>query len=785
MAQRIERVLDKLYNLKGENNFVIAEIERNITRAEQTITNATEEQNTNEIKKSDVIGKLTVFNNQKDAFLSAFSDLDDDTFAALRDIGVHADFGTMISSINEKSPDFCNELNEEIKKYEELIESAKETVAEQAVLVAELEENRRNEDDKRNKLISLLEQSLSTEEIEREALSTSYVKKIISAFDLFTEEEVVSLAKIIMFPEDGLIEYNNSYDETVAARFKVDGEEDDSDESENTEPVEPEVEEEKEPVEPKVEEEEEDSAESKEIEEDIIAPVIEENENAIELKPTVEEPVEPEEPTEPETTEEIIDLTSSAEKMYQDVVSSEEVTDIIEKYESGDTTELTLSALNANAGTESEDIEPNEIVAAIEVPEVTETPEVPEKDNDADIDGIIDSLGLESYRVTKELKDLLAQSDYKLIESNYEMLRSAYVNDSVIYEIENNHNYLVDPDFNKKITLLRAKGISETKIKELLEKPKCNLRLPMEELESLIDNVEKMDGKVSNENIYKIDLDTKTYENNKKALADAGYDLEEKEERNYTSVIYTSPYIPDNIKILKDYLISIIKRNSKYALSVFWKNPTELTTDIDDIIEAGLENILETNPEVLEENASELIKRVKYCHENGHQVFVGEDKDLYCDYVISYQRFLEKIGNIDEIFTIENNKNNKISDIIGDKEFIDSILTPLNKYYEDPTGYPEISSEAKEKANNLRQMILNTIGYEDVGKYTYKINDICVSKNKLLRNLEIIIDKLLKDKKEYDGLEREILVTAILYNLRIDENAMKKLVSSCIQGGNK
>lgn len=751
ISQRIERVLDKLYNLKGEYNFVIAEIEKNIRNAEAAITTATEEQNSNEMRKSDVIGKLTVFNNQKDAFLSAFSELDDETFSALRDIGIDANFGTMVNLVNEKSPEFCEELDKEIENYENLIEEAKDTVTKNACMVAELEDSKRTEEDKRSKLVSLLEQSLSTEEIEREALSTSYVKKILTAFDLFTDEEIVSLAKLIMFPEDGLMEYNESYTDEKAREFITSETEIEEEEAEETEtPVIEEVEEEVEP------------------------------EEETDVEPETEESV-PEEPEteEVEKTEEESnsdEQLSRAEELYQNVMSDSEVQDIIESH--GDTTEINLKSLNVDDVEETEEVEETEAPVVEEVEEQQSVDE-PNKEMD-EIDKYIQSTGLDIEKVSEELKQLLSESDIKLIEENYEILRSAYVSEESIYRVVEHHNYLVDPDLNKKITLLRAKGISELKIKEMIEKEESKLRSNVDELGEAIDAVINTDGKITSENIYKIDLDKTQYEANKKALEEAGYDIDEKEERNYTSVIYSSPYLKSDISVLKEYLISIIKRNSKYALSVFWKNPQELIENVDDIIEAGLENILETNPEILEENTTELIKRVKYCDESGHQIYVGEDKDAYCDYITSYARFQEKIGNIGDLPELENRKNEEISRIAEKGNDIDSLVEILNNYYANPEEYDNFTNDVTDKAENLRRTLFTNINYEDVGKYTYKINDVYISKNKLNRNIKAILTVLDKENKSYENIDREILLVSMLYNLRTDETTMKNIVSECL-----
>ena len=79
--------------------------------------------------------------------------------------------------------------------------------------LAELRELLVVHNERRAQLVSLLEQSLSEEEIERESLTASFVKKVLVSFGVFTNDEISKLTKMIIFPEDGLYEYDRGYEE--------------------------------------------------------------------------------------------------------------------------------------------------------------------------------------------------------------------------------------------------------------------------------------------------------------------------------------------------------------------------------------------------------------------------------------------------------------------------------------------------------------------------------------------------------------------------------------------
>ena len=69
---------------------------------------------------------------------------------------------------------------------------------------------------------------------------------------------------------------------------------------------------------------------------------------------------------------------------------------------------------------------------------------------------------------------------------------------------------------------------------------------------------------------------------------------------------------------------------------------------------------------------------------------------------------------------------------------------------------------------------------ERVGKYTYKVAENYISKLKLERHLKVIITSLEQNGEVIDGIENEILLTAMLYNLRQDEQSLRKMVETCL-----
>lgn len=177
LTNKTIRLLDRLFNLQGEDNVILADINKRIEETNSSIEETSANQRDNEVKKLDCEGKLSVFQNQKEVFESAFEGLDDETFAALRDIDVNIEIGTMLTQIAEKSPAYIDSLNSQIESYQSEIERNIASKEELETILSELKSDKTKSEEDRNKLVSLLEQSLSTDDLERESLTTSYVKK--------------------------------------------------------------------------------------------------------------------------------------------------------------------------------------------------------------------------------------------------------------------------------------------------------------------------------------------------------------------------------------------------------------------------------------------------------------------------------------------------------------------------------------------------------------------------------------------------------------------------------
>ena len=754
LSQNTIRLLDRLFNLKGEDNVIIKRIKDEISTTENEMTVTTQEKNNNEVQKNELQGKLTVFQNQSDSFKAVFEGIDDATFASLREIGIEFEISKMLSTIEEKAPDYIASLNDQINEYGKKIEDNEHKIEELTNNLENLHRNQATSEEDRLKLTSLLDQSLSSSEIEREVLTVNFVKKILSLFDLFDENEIKELTKIIMFPDDGLFEYAKNYDKRLA---------------------------------------------NGEISLDDQSSVTEDN-NIEEIKPI--EDISPSEETEEENNE------SSTAEIYKEEITSSETTPDVEEPSVEDnqeeiinitnddsTSEIDLSSLNNS----SENEEPKELEEETEettidsepttiIPIIEPDPEPVEES----IEEFLEKIGLSIQKFTdynetpvSEIMAYLNQIDRTLIERNYEILRSLNVDEETIYKYFQNILYLADSDLNNKITILRAKGINDKIITQNLNELKSCFRLSYEEFQKRINAIETMDGSLTEENAYLLSYDVSLYEENLSLLNDAGYDMSEEEKRNFCYVLSTSINTKEIIEILKNYLISITRKNGKYALGVLWQKPYNLLTGIDDLIEYNLENIIATNPEVLATNIDNIIRRVKYCEENGIPVSEEGATVSYFDYILNQERFTKKFGQV-ELPTLANRHeiNQILAEIISAKENreeLHKLSEILKDYYASTKMYSkiELNAEQEQELSSLLQKMTNNLKAELIGKNTYKLNNLYISKNKLERHLAIFLSHK-EELNNQDNYENEILLMAALYNMRQDEGNLQKFVTETL-----
>ena len=800
-------LLDRLYNLTGEDNIVIKEIEERIANAEQKVSEIEESIAHSKSEQDEKERKLSLFLTQKEQFEKVFEGLTDESFSALRGINVNLEVGTLLSTVESKAPEYVellmSAINDHKKRIEELEEEKNSILAE----LVKLKEELIVQNERRTQLTSLLEQSLSPNEIERESLTPIFVKKVLSPFGIFSPEEITSLTKLIMFPDDGLYEYDEKYEER-RSKGLVGFIEEDEEEITLTEegtsllygngdsaPV--------------VEEDEDEltaspvtTGKTTTIEEGVEGPAVtltfqqlDEDEELVDESSKKGEAVEDEEFEGPPVVLDFQQLEGKED--LDETVEIKVVTDKKTEVEAKEEKVITTGAIIppvVEEDAEAVDEEELDATTALGIvpaaagaitTEVVEDEEVDYSETIATLTNLgfeLEKFELNNTQPIEEIYKSASQVDEEVLRRNFEILRSIGLGEEA-YKMRFNHMYITDVDFNKKITLLRVKNISEQKIKTLIKTSVSGLRLSYTEIENRIQAIENLHGKVDDSNIYLISKDIAKYKENLDTLLRHGIDIDDKEARNHMAILFDSLYIPKNVEILKQYIISILKSNGKYALSVFWKTPEELLFSIDDLVEGGLENVIVTHPEVLGMSTEQLLRRAKFCEQEGKDVFTDNMRSEIHDYITKPERFRKQFGYVTlPELTERNTTNSMLENVIGNPDYVEILLNTLEDYYSNTDTYtvPEIDDSLKDTYENLCQYLEEKGNAKLAGKFTYDIDGVSICKNKLERHIAVILNALTAADQPINGVEREIALVAALYNSRLTEEQLRKVAGSCL-----
>ncbi len=716
LSQKTMLLLDKLYNLKGQDNIIIQEIISKIEGIRNSIEESNQRQRDLEEHKRTEEADLLVFTNQQETFLSAFSELNDNTFAELRRIGVDVNIGSMVSAVKEKAPGYMQDLQQKIYGIQRDIGEAEETKARLEAELQDLETSKGKAETDRSTLEGLMEQVLSADANERGSLPPNRIRDVLNRFGVFDAAEVSTLAKLLLFPEDGLEEYDRGYADRLANGLVGEAEVIENDRVKET-----------------VEEYDKSSGQ----------PAV----RGSEIRDIATEEVEEENPV--IAAEPIVVQTDKEDSV------GEEKTSIMD-----------LGALNADH---------QEPVAKKETAQE-----------------FLESIGLEVNRFHEEngqdvnidrLMSEITSTDKDLIKENYDLLKSLNA-ENVAYRYVNNHSYLIDSDLARKVTLLRSKGISEKGIKTLLEKVNSGLEESYEVVLNRFEAAEEIGKEINDDNLELLSEDVVKLAENLRVLNENEIVIDDKELRNYFYTLSHSDYIPGDIEVLKNYLINITRSNDKYALDVFGKTPYALLTDIDTIIEYNLEDVLSTNPEVLRERKGSFVERVKYFKDLGKSIVDPSGKNAFAPYVLSLYAAKKEVGDELSIPALptEEEVNKNLPSIIGNENISSSLVNALNDYYQARQEFKEIelAPEAQESYNRLMQRFVEVYHAENIGKYTWRVAEGFISKNKLERHLKVLLNAIIPAGETIDGVENELLLTSMLYNYCYDEKTLRKMVETCL-----
>lgn len=199
----ITKLLDKLYNLRGEDSVVLTKMEQDKQSAEETKERTMKEKTNLQAKIEKLTEDERVLAEEGQHLVTTLSQIKTNDFkTVLEKLNIAFNPDELSKEVNEQLPNTIEKIKEEkqVSKNElEVVESEMNSaIATMEELVIRKDEAVSNQ----NRLNEYFDLALSGNlNITREAIAS-----LLEKFD-FSEEEQREAAKLLMFPEDGLYAY--------------------------------------------------------------------------------------------------------------------------------------------------------------------------------------------------------------------------------------------------------------------------------------------------------------------------------------------------------------------------------------------------------------------------------------------------------------------------------------------------------------------------------------------------------------------------------------------------
>ena len=211
LSPEVTRLLDKLYNLRGEDSVIFKEMASSEEKAEATRVRTTEEKSSLQDKIAGLERDSKNLSEQGKKLADVLSNIDKNDFATVIErLEINFDPEALTKKLNDTLPGTIDKVNDDIKESQENLVRVEEEMNSAITEIEEIGIRRDAAVANQAKLNEYFELALNGNiNITRDSITA-----LLEQFD-FSEEETREAAKILMFPEDGLYEYDNRLKETV------------------------------------------------------------------------------------------------------------------------------------------------------------------------------------------------------------------------------------------------------------------------------------------------------------------------------------------------------------------------------------------------------------------------------------------------------------------------------------------------------------------------------------------------------------------------------------------
>lgn len=204
LSPEVTRLLDKLYNLRGSDSVIFKEMESTHEKAEETKERTTAQKATLQEKIAGLEADSKNLSEQGKKLIEVLKGIDKNAYATVIDrLHINFDPEALVEKLDSSLPETIEKVNSDIESSKEELVKVEEEMNSAITTIEEIGIRKDAAVANQEKLNEYFDLALAGNiNITRDSITS-----LLEQFDL-TEEETREAAKILMFPEDALYDYD-------------------------------------------------------------------------------------------------------------------------------------------------------------------------------------------------------------------------------------------------------------------------------------------------------------------------------------------------------------------------------------------------------------------------------------------------------------------------------------------------------------------------------------------------------------------------------------------------
>ena len=204
LSPEVTRLLDKLYNLRGSDSVIFKEMESAHEKAEETKERTTAQKATLQEKIAGLEADSKNLSEQGKKLIEVLKGIDKNAYATVIDrLHINFDPKALVEKLDSSLPETIEKVNSDIESSKEELVKVEEEMNSAITTIEEIGIRKDAAVANQEKLNEYFDLALAGNiNITRDSITS-----LLEQFDL-TEEETREAAKILMFPEDALYDYD-------------------------------------------------------------------------------------------------------------------------------------------------------------------------------------------------------------------------------------------------------------------------------------------------------------------------------------------------------------------------------------------------------------------------------------------------------------------------------------------------------------------------------------------------------------------------------------------------